>query len=59
MEARPPPFDDVTSSQAAHSTDLGGDVAATVYNAPARCLFLCYFLLGKQKKVDPNYKKVR
>ena len=21
-------------------------------NAPARCPFLCYFLLGKQKKVD-------
>ena len=26
-------------------------------NAPARCPFLCYFLLGMQKKVEENMQR--
>ena len=32
--------------------------AATKFNAPARCPFLCNFLLGTQKKVDSTRKTI-
>ena len=43
--------------QAALTANESLNVAAMTTDAPARCPFLCYFLLGTQKKVDP--KKIK
>ena len=52
---RPPTHLRDANTVGAATLKLSDGAGCDLY-APARCPFLCNFLLGKQKKVDPKHK---